>query len=761
MSDPDRLWARLPAVHRERDAASGHPLRGLLRIVTEQADNVERDLEQLWGDLFIETCQSWVIPYIGDLVGSELLSSGRRQPGLEAELFADLAGPDLRPPAVTRARDDVARTISRRRRSGTLAMLEDLARAVTGWPAHAVEFMTRVGWTQHVNHVRAEARWASVRDHGATTRLGGPFEQAMRTVDVRRIAQHEGWHAAGNVGLFVWRLQSHPLEDVPARRSGDSDWRFHFSPLGNRQALFSRWRREGDAAGLATEEHMPAPITGPRLHEDLAVIGDGGLADPDSTGLYGAFGVDDDDDDDAIVPHPDASFFIRRDGVPIRPAALRCRRLDPWPAEQPEGEVVAVDAVAGRIAVGSGLQGETEALEVSFLQPAVGGIGGGPYDRRAWLIGPPSGGDADPLRLRVKAQARVAEGVEPPTHETVVEAIADWVAADRPDCVVELLDNGAYALPAAIELASDRWLAIEAADGRRPVLRAPGGSVAVTVVGDEPATSRAALTFGGVVVEGAISAHAAAPRLRLLHTTLVPGRALSESGEPETTQPSVVVDAPPGDERLQPIEVEIAFSICGPLRVSGRAERITLLDSIVDGLGGDAVAGVEDGAATAQVRAERCTLLGGLVARRLQLSDCIVDGAARAERTLAGCVRFSYVGPGSTTPRRYRCEPDLAIARGLEAQRARRRVVSAADRAPLVARAERAVTPQFTADSYGLPGYGQLRLAGPAQLRSGASDGGEMGALSFIGQARRESNLHIRLEEYLPVGLEAGLIYVN
>jgi hypothetical protein len=36
-----------------------------------------------------------------------------------------------------------------------------------------------------------------------------------------------------------------------------------------------------------------------------------------------------------------------------------------------------------------------------------------------------------------------------------------------------------------------------------------------------------------------------------------------------------------------------------------------------------------------------------------------------------------------------------------------------------------------------------------------------MGAYCHLKQFQRESNLRIRLEEYLPFGLDAGLIYVT
>src|SRR5829696_7691601 len=100
MATSDRLYDLLPAVYRERDAAEGYPLRALLRIVTDQADLLEQDVQALWNDLFIETCRPWVVPYIGDLVSNRLLFDAGRLPehGTAEQLFDDLAGPDLRPP---------------------------------------------------------------------------------------------------------------------------------------------------------------------------------------------------------------------------------------------------------------------------------------------------------------------------------------------------------------------------------------------------------------------------------------------------------------------------------------------------------------------------------------------------------------------------------------------------------------------------------------------------------------------------------------
>src|SRR4051812_48575120 len=154
--DPNTLYNLLPAVYRERDAALNYPLRGLLSLIGTQAALLDADIEQLYNNLFIETCDSWVIPYIGDLVSNNLLfDTDRIRKATTAQtLFPDLAGRDLRPPVAARVRADVAKTIYYRRRKATPRMLEELARDVTGWPAHVVEFFEHLGWTQNLEHLR-------------------------------------------------------------------------------------------------------------------------------------------------------------------------------------------------------------------------------------------------------------------------------------------------------------------------------------------------------------------------------------------------------------------------------------------------------------------------------------------------------------------------------------------------------------------------------------------------------------------------------
>jgi hypothetical protein len=97
-------------------------------------------------------------------------------------------------------------------------------------------------------------------------------------------------------------------------------------------------------------------------------------------------------------------------------------------------------------------------------------------------------------------------------------------------------------------------------------------------------------------------------------------------------------------------------------------------------------------------------------------------------------------------------------------------VKEASQRSPALSQAERDeirafieswLAPSFTSTNYGQPAYAQLRLRCPQEIRTGAEDGSEMGVFCHVKQPQRESNLRIRLDEYLPFGLEAGVVYVT
>ena len=141
------------------------------------------------------------------------------------------------------------------------------------------------------------------------------------------------------------------------------------------------------------------------------------------------------------------------------------------------------------------------------------------------------------------------------------------------------------------------------------------------------------------------------------------------------------------------------------------------------------------------------TIIGKVRTRRMPLASNTIflarlaagDGwqfPVHVDQRQQGCVRFSLVPAGSRTPRRHKCQP-----------------AATADAAR--------VRPQFTSLRYGDPGYGQLSPRCAAEIRAGADDEAEMGAFHDLYQPQRETNLRVRLDEYLRFGLEAGIFYAS
>ncbi len=708
------LYELLPTVYRLRDAERGYPLKALLEIIAGQVDIVKRDMDGLWDDLFIETCADWVIPYIGDLVGNLALheiEQGRRA--------------------------DVAKTIYYRRRKGVLPMLEELARDVTGWGAHAVAAFENLRWTQNVNHVRytlapdPEERFpfsfsrvgtVNLRHVDAADRLDGPFDTLSHSVDVRPADQVLGRYNIRKINFFLWRLQQYPLTRVPAREAAATANGYHFGPLRVPAPLFTNPAREAAETELATELHVPGPIRPAAFYFNP---GD----------YYG----------------PGRSLAIyRRSGGSwqlVPQGEILCKDLSVW-SKPPVGKV-AVDVRLGRCSFADGEVPGPQDIAVSYNYGFSASLGGGPYDRTQTLYA----FDADCHIIPVAKEITGA-------HPTLQAALAVWDPVQHPKAVIQIQDNGIYGGPLDFSLPDGTHLAIEAANGYRPDVR-PVGRWRIHT----PADAEAAFTINGLLVEGGLQV-CGEVELTIAHCTLVPGRTLLENGLPEFPDlDSLVAATIPGIcESLDTPSVTIDHSITGPLRLPATCEGLTLYDSIVQapstaGVSRASIAANDSATAPGPpVTIERSTVWGEVYVRELTASEAVFNDRVRVERLQTGCVRFSYVSHASMTPRRYRCQPDLALDR--EARR--RGLDSAADlklgeRAPVLAR----LWPAYTSVHYGDPGYAQLSQHCAEEIRAGAEDGSEMGAFGSLKQPQRETNLRMRLEEYLPFGLEPGLIYVT
>ena len=212
----DRLYELLPAVHRLRDADQGQPLQALLRVIAEQVDVVEDDIEQLYDNWFIETCEDWVVPYIGDLVGYAPGSRGRRARRRDARP-APQPGPVPAPRRrATRSPTGAAGARSRccRSRCADARRLAGAGgRVLRRWSRRAVARAPR----------RRARPVADLRDGDALDALGGAVRAARahgRHAAADRRAARPAATTSRAVALFVWRLRSYGVTHAPALQPG-------------------------------------------------------------------------------------------------------------------------------------------------------------------------------------------------------------------------------------------------------------------------------------------------------------------------------------------------------------------------------------------------------------------------------------------------------------------------------------------------------------------------------------------------------------
>jgi hypothetical protein len=728
--DPNRLSDLLPFVYRLRDSAEGEPLRALLQVITEQADVVQEDIRQLYDNWFVETCQDWVLPYLGDLVGYQALQEGG----------------DRAPQRVITPRSDVANTIRDRRRKGTLAILEQIAADVSGWPARAVEFYARLGVTQPVRlfgspadsqHRLRRGRFVDLRDGDALDRLEGAFDDLAHTASVARITSTRTVRRPNlpNVGLFVWRLQDFPISMAPAFCIDRARNRYTFSILGNDMPLVTRPVAEPGPTHIADEMNVPAFIRR-RAFDDR------------TADYYG----------------PGRSLSVWRDDErrPVPLSQVVAADLSDW-AYTPRDHDVAVDPVLGRVVFSPSAAPEN-GVWVSYSYAFSDQIGGGEYER-----------SLQPAAGRPVYDVGPGEG----QHQTLGEAIGRWnddkeVSPAKRSALIEIHGSGVYEEPIEIDLGPGDRLELRAAQGSRPVIRllnwVSNRPDSMKIRG-EPLTEdnysdgldRAPrLLLDGLLITGrSVRVTGLIGRVTIRHCTLVPGWSIGTDCEPDSEgQPSV-------DFADTPADLVVERSIVGTIRLNeNRVDTdpvtVQVSDSILDATGPqhEALCGSDGRHARARATLVRTTVFGRVCLTAMDLGeDSIITGPVNVARRQSGCLRFCSVTPDSVTPRRYHCQPDMVVAAVDE--RVRRGDLAAADAEPARARERLRVRPQFTSTRYGTPGYAQLALASAPEIAQGAHDESEMGAFHDLFQPQRAANLRARLDQYTPAGFQAGIVYVT
>ncbi len=716
--EADRLYALLPAVYRIRDEQQGHPLRDLVGLIAREFEALEENIEQLYDDQFIETCEDWVAPYIGDLIGYRPLHG----------VAAAIASP----------RAEVAHTIGYRRRKGTAAMLEQLARDVTDWPARAVEFFEQLATTQYMKHARLRApATADLRSLPRMLQQGGPFNAVAHTAEMRRPEAGSGRYNIPNIGIFLWRLQPLRLSNLPLTpdAADATGTKFRFNPLGANLQLFRLPQTEKLISHIAEPANVPDPL---RIREIALQV-----RAAQQTSLVVSQTQDYGDGRSFVLCRSGAVVPINRLGPPAppgdppSPAIPELRIADLRDIVDSGGTVIGwaheavalpedilIDPERGRVLLG------TDRVAEHVLDPFVASfhygfslpIGGGEYERSLHgelLATQHSASQSLPLQSHLDAivsGGRLVIADSLTYAETPVFRIVGVTAPDAPGLEVVLT----------------------ARNGARPLIAA-GGAIKLDI------GARGRLVLDGLVISGGALHLAAAaddePReLVLRDCTLVPGLSLNTDGS--ATSPgaaSLVIEHPFA-------RVTLERCVTGPLQVVEGA-KVFMHDCIVDA--GDAINVVFDadgaGGPGAELTVTESTLIGKVHTRLMRLASNSIffaglgplpaetwSAPVMAGRRQEGCVRFCYLPADAITPRPFHCVPDKAHPQ---------------------------VLPHFTSLRYGDSGYGQLRRTTDKAIREGADDGGEMGVMHALFLPQRETNLRLRLDEYLRFGLHAGIFY--
>jgi len=749
----DKLWNLLPAIYRALDTDqfnTNGPLRELVNRIGAQAATVRRSIDRLWEDQSIETCDDWVIPYIGDLLATNLVTN------------ADASS----------QRRDVAKTIYYRRRKGTLAILEEIAFDVTGWNAKLVEFFRRLGRTRHgldpaigtysdIALQQAEGLvgpltntgiggLADLRNVYGASKAGSAFDEFFHTADFRLGQGQVGWYGIPRLGVFLWRLQTFGVDQTTPVESVKCPGQFTFDPTGREIPLFAvQTRSFGDTWTSPEEWQLPTPIT-PNLLE-LA------LGTAPAYTLYatsGASGNSTTLNALGVFNQTGSQYsLILADDFTADPANLSPAAFSALPASAPRPAFL-IDPARGLLISGhSPPQGD---LRVTYNYGFSSTIGAGPYDRRVQGYTPAS--SPSPVKGGEPNLASPLGSLAPSGTLTIGDFLTYTSTED-----VGSVTKGIVAVTIGAENQNRPLI-------RLPMTSSPPGVTEWVFTGGDSAHPGQLVLDGLFVSGGDLVLRGTFDAVTVRCCTLDPGGAPGpvKSGTSPPASPFAV--AADGRELIPCClwiegtvgSLTVDRCITGPIRtrLAGNVATITITDSIIQAIPtstasaasvphsasiplepADTALDFSDG----NVILSRCTVMGQMVVHALQASECILGDVATVDDTQNGCVRFTAWASGSILPRQYE---SVQIAPGASL---------------------------FTSTDFGNPGYGQLlptvdaailpaaSAASPAvpTIAAGAQNGSEMGAFARDLNPIKARGILIKYQEYMPAGLVPVLIYVT
>lgn len=590
-----------------QDKQQRGPLKALISVIAEQVEVLEESLYRAYDDQFIETCQEWVVPYIGDLVGAR--------------------GLFVFPNAQFSLRAEVADTLTNRRRKGTISVLERLARDVTGWDANVVEYFLFLATSQYMNHIRTDnLSIADVRDADQQL-LNTSFDVYAHTADVRNIAKRRGKYNIPNIGIFLWRIPDNPMENSPAFQLDAR--RYRFDAIGRDTPLYTHSATEDQQTQRATPLNVPMPISRRMMNLNFnAYYGAGKSVLLEYT----------------IPGSPPPS-------VPIEVCNLSDLKdsggnVIGW-AHMPQDNI-AIDPELGRIAFPANQPAPTN-VHVNYYYGFSAQMGGGQYSRVL---------DSD-----AGVTVRVPDDF--PTIQQALNSAVSQLVDPMISAVVEIQDNEYYIEDPTVAVPAGKTIELRAKSGARPVV-VLNGDLTITG-GSESAFQINGLMIAGGSIAVPLNDGSGNPNalhgLQLSHCTLFPGPTLGIGNV--TAQPA----APRLWIEATDVVVTIDSCILGSIRAADTCQ-FTITNSIVDALADSEVAysGLDSIGAGGPLTIKNSTVTGKVHTLRMDLATNTIFvaellsmdlwlGPVIADQLQQGCVRFSFVPLGSLVPREYRCQP--------------------------------------------------------------------------------------------------------
>lgn len=708
-----RLYELLPIIYRQRDLREGDPLHAFLNVMETELEAIEKNIEELYDNWFIETCDDWVVPYIGELLGIRNLATA-------SKLLSIL-------------RLQVANTLRNRRQKGTHGALQNAIYDSTGWPAKVIPYFEKLSITQTLEHICLErGKIIDLHQVNQLELLNQPSDPFAHTIDVRvpdnnvlNVDYFEsitfGKYNIKNIGIFLWQLRSFPIQFARARLISKNiqEKCYTFNPFRVDMPLFIPPPSYSTQNNSAANQSISRPLTKQDLPSQFSP--------PEAAQLLV---------DEHISLPPFQIFILLEDGsfLSKNQFKIQITDLSQWqiPSSPQSTPIAFVDLSLGRIALSANIKAKK--VFVNYAYGFSANLGGGPYSRRQTLA------VLNEATWRGKVARAIipvsSQGNDRSSYSSLTHAIQEWSEQGR-NGIIQICDNGLYdleedaAMLGEILVQSPRsWsLTIEAADGFSPCL-----------LGNLKALGRdsgSQLVLNGLWIDGTI---AVAGNLQLIirHCTV---RAKKAAIEPLSLTEEI-------ESNFNGLEVTIAYSIVGSVHLPEHTHCLNIHDSIIDGGNQYAIASGEtevDGNWGSQTKIERTTVFGqSQIARIISANSVIFTDTLAVKHQQEGTISFSYVPDGSRTPPRYRCQPDLGTVNTSEGMLRNAR--------------QRACKPIFVSRIYGDPAYAKLSYTTPSEILTGAANGMEMGVFNNLAQPQRLESLQVTLKENFPYGLTEKLV---